>query len=66
MSDIVRGLAAYRELLVTHPEWRGRNDGHGLPVMPAVQWDCNPVKTRESVAGCARFAPETGASRPVK
>jgi trehalose 6-phosphate synthase len=23
-KNIVRGLAAYRELLVTHPEWRGR------------------------------------------
>ena len=23
-KNIVRGLAAYRELLITHPEWRGR------------------------------------------
>ena len=23
-KNIIRGLAAYRELLVTHPEWRGR------------------------------------------
>ena len=23
-KNIVRGLAAYRELLVTHPEWRGQ------------------------------------------
>ena len=38
-KNIVRGLVAYRELLVTHPEWHGTGDARGLrlpvPARPA-------------------------------
>jgi trehalose 6-phosphate synthase len=51
-KNILRGLAAYRELLVTHPEWRGRVT-HLALAYPSRQ---NMLQYREYMADVERMA----------